>query len=106
MKDASTRTLIAIDESLFTDIIDTLNDCRIELERGRQREATLMLEVERNKPMPEDQAAEYLGKDVDTLRYYRTLGLESFKKGGSRWYTKSIIDDWLETGRVVQRKRL
>lgn len=104
MKDPATRTLIAIDESVLADLIDTVNECRKELAKGREREQQLLLEIERNKPMSEDEAATYLSRDLDTLRYYRTLGLDSFKKGGSRWYTKGIIDDWLASGRINQHK--
>ena len=105
MKDATVRTLIAVDESLLDNLTTTLEEYRKELAKGGEREARLLLELERNKPITEEQAAEYLGRDTDTLRYYRTLGLDSFKKGGSRWYTKGIIDDWLATGRVNQHKR-
>lgn len=99
------RLQIAVDELLLESLTLTLAAATTELKKSRERETALSLEVDRHKPMTEEQAAAYLSRDVGTLQYYRTLGLDSFKKGGSRWYTKGIIDDWLATGRVNQHKK-
>lgn len=105
MKDPEVRKLIAVDDTLLDDLKNALVSATNEIAKSRQREQSLALEVDRHKPITEEEAAAYLKRDKESLRNYRTLGLDSFKKGGSRWYTKGIIDDWLATGRVIQHKR-
>ncbi|GAB3948421.1 hypothetical protein GCM10028805_22770 [Spirosoma harenae] len=95
---------IAIDEALIADLTSALSEAAKEIALSRKREETLRLELERNKLLTEKQAQEYLQRDAETLRYYRTLGLSSIKIGKDRWYVKGVVDDWLESGKVNRHK--
>ncbi|WP_420151806.1 hypothetical protein [Spirosoma sp.] len=95
---------IELNMSIVEALNDTLRTATEELAKLREERNQLKKEVERNKLLTEKQAQEYLQRDHDSLRYYRTLGLQSFKIGKDRWYIKGHIDDWLESGRVNRRK--
>ncbi|GAB4023886.1 hypothetical protein GCM10028808_75240 [Spirosoma migulaei] len=72
-----------------------------ELAKSREQ----IKQLEENSLLTEQEAQKYLGRDVDTLRYYRALGLDSFKKGKDRWYSKADIDAWLASGKVSRHTR-
>lgn len=79
-------------------IMDTLTACTSELAKTRQ----LLQQANESRLLNEAEACAYLKRDPDTLRYYRTLGLDSFKKGKDRWYLKADVDQWLASGKVTR----
>ena len=97
----TTYMTYAIEGQLLETIIDTLAAATHELQRSRER----ISQLEQRQLLSEAQAQAYLDRDKDTLRYYRTLGLDSFKKGQDRWYLKTDIDSWLASGKVNRHSR-
>ncbi|WP_461090971.1 hypothetical protein [Spirosoma gilvum] len=83
----------------------TLSEATKQLQKAEEREKQLRIEADRGKLLTEQQTQEYLQRDAETLRYYRTLGLDSIKIGKDRWYIKGIIDDWLDSGKVNRRMK-
>lgn len=97
--------IIQIEGYLLDQILTTLKDATVQLEKALEREERLRTESERGKLLTEKQVQEYLQKHGETIRYYRTLGLPSFKVGADRWYAKGLVDDWLNEGRVNRHKK-
>ena len=91
----------AIEGQLLETLMNTLAEATSELARTRQA----LEQVRDNQLLNETEACAYLKRDADTLRYYRTLGLDSFKKGAHRWYLKSEIDSWLASGKVTRKQK-
>ncbi|WP_020603997.1 hypothetical protein [Spirosoma spitsbergense] len=90
-----------IEGQLLGTLMNTLAEATSELARTRQA----LEQARESQLLNEDEACAYLKRDAETLRYYRTLGLDSFKKGQYRWYMKSEIDNWLASGKVTRKKK-
>ena len=91
----------AIEGQLLETLMTTLAEATSELARSRGIIEKMQADILLN----EEEACAYLKRDADTLRYYRALGLESFKKGQYRWYMKSEIDSWLASGKVTRKQK-
>jgi hypothetical protein len=102
----SPRTLIAIDQTIVAGYQQALSESlQLLAEAYAQRDA-LKRQADADQLMNIRQACSYLGKNEDTLRYYRRFGLEPYKKGQQGvWYRKGEIDAWLALGRVNQHTR-
>ncbi|GAB4023884.1 hypothetical protein GCM10028808_75230 [Spirosoma migulaei] len=97
--------IIQIEGHLLEQTLTPLKAATVQLEKALNREEKLRLEADRGKLMTEQQIQEYLQKHGETIRYYRTQGLPSFKVGADRWYSKGLIDDWPNEGRVNRHKK-
>jgi len=86
--------IIQLEGSLLESLVNTLSEATTELAKCRERKNELRATIEANELLNEAEAEAYLKRDSDTLRYYRTLGLSSFKKGADRWYLKGEINSW------------
>ncbi|GAB3959068.1 hypothetical protein GCM10028805_54470 [Spirosoma harenae] len=95
------RTLIALDKAIIQELLIALQAATKELDLSKKREETLEQELNRNKLLTEQQAQEYLQSDPETIRYYRTLGLDSIKIGKDRWYVKVVVDDGVRLSQSV-----
>lgn len=95
---------IQLDGELLETVVDTLAAATKELAQSRQREMMLAEAVENGKLLTESEAMAYLGRDANTLLYYRKNGLNYYKCGRDVWYTKGDINAWLASGKVNRRK--
>lgn len=101
----TTPMLIVVDKDIVDGFAKLLGHYQKALKEAIDSQKALLQKIENDQLLTEEQAQVYLSRDANTLRYYRNLGLDYYKKGQDRWYSKADIDAWLESGKVNRHKR-
>ncbi|OIN59967.1 helix-turn-helix transcriptional regulator [Arsenicibacter rosenii] len=102
----SSKTLVAVDPDFIQEL---QKQFEIAVKDYKKTAEALIQEQRRSRGLELltlEEAAKYLKVSESLVRYYERRGLPYYKTcTNSRWYRRSEIDEWLESGAVNRHQR-